>query len=311
MLSQVLDVAVRDGELSSNPCQYVNLPKITRHGKPPILLVKQWAPLFSQLLPEKHGPLFVVMLLRGVRPREALALTWGNLPTLYDDTTPETYPALSSVQALTMVERSRWTVGPVKTQSGRRLIPLPTTSEAVFRLQRQRVRSSGPDDFIFPNAAGSHQNPDTSNKAWQRTLKRHGLPPVKLYATRHSRVTVLLAAGIHRKVVAERHGHSSRSVTIEGYSHVLPSMSAGALRALPDRFAILPTERSLPMRDELSLLIESAVDELVSAASHVPSRQDASADATVLPGHPCFLHGARGGVSGVKHLAELRTSPAL
>ncbi len=235
-LSQIIDVGVRDGALPSNPCRYVELPKITRHGTPPILTVEQMGTLFPKIIGEKHGPLFVIMLLSGVRPQEALALTWRNVTTLYDDATHTAYPALAITQALTMAERTRWVVGPVKTPSSRRLIPLPASADVVLRIQRERVKACGPDDFVFAHDVGGHQNPDTIYEAWQRTLKRHGLPAVKLYATRHSSVTALLAGGIHPKVVAERHGHSSTAVTLEVYSHVLPSMQAGALRALPDSF---------------------------------------------------------------------------
>ena len=239
VLSQVLDVAVRDGVLATNPCQYVELPKIRRFGTPPILTVEQMRSLFPKILHEKHGPLFIVMLLSGVRPQEALALTWENLTTLFDDTTETTYPALSITQALTMVERSKWEVGPVKTPSSRRLIPLPVSLSVVFGVQASRTKRCRPTDFIFGHDSGSHQKPDSVYEAWQRTLKRHGLSPVKLYATRHSSVTALLAAGIHPKVVAERHGHSSTAITLEVYSHVLPSMQAAALRALPDTFGAI------------------------------------------------------------------------
>jgi integrase len=41
---------------------------------------------------------------------------------------------------------------------------------------------------------------------------------------RHTSATLLLAQGVHPKVVQERLGHSQISVTFDTYSHVLPSM---------------------------------------------------------------------------------------
>jgi integrase len=46
----------------------------------------------------------------------------------------------------------------------------------------------------------------------------------RLYDLRHSCATLLLAANEHPKVVSERLGHASVSLTLDTYSHVLPSM---------------------------------------------------------------------------------------
>jgi len=49
-----------------------------------------------------------------------------------------------------------------------------------------------------------------------------------LYGLRHSCATLMLAAGVHPKVVSERLGHSSITVTLDVYSHVLPNMQVEA-----------------------------------------------------------------------------------
>jgi integrase len=41
---------------------------------------------------------------------------------------------------------------------------------------------------------------------------------------RHTAPTLMLKQGIHPKVVQERLGHSQISLTLDTYSHVLPSM---------------------------------------------------------------------------------------
>jgi integrase len=51
---------------------------------------------------------------------------------------------------------------------------------------------------------------------------------LRLYDLRHSSATLLLAAGIHLKVAAERLGHSSIVMTLDTYSHVLPDMQKEA-----------------------------------------------------------------------------------
>jgi hypothetical protein len=72
-------------------------------------------------------------------------------------------------------------------------------------------------------------------------LRRHFKPILKraklsdnlrLYDLRHSCATLLLAANEHPKVVSERLGHASITLTLDTYSHVLPSMQQAASEKL-------------------------------------------------------------------------------
>ena len=49
---------------------------------------------------------------------------------------------------------------------------------------------------------------------------------------RHTHASLMLAAGVHPKVVSERLGHSSISVTMDIYSHVLPGLQEDAVDRL-------------------------------------------------------------------------------
>lgn len=61
------------------------------------------------------------------------------------------------------------------------------------------------------------------------TLLRAEIPTaLRLYDLRHSCATLLLAANEHPKVVSERLGHASITLTLDTYSHVLPSMQQAA-----------------------------------------------------------------------------------
>lgn len=55
---------------------------------------------------------------------------------------------------------------------------------------------------------------------------------LRLYDLRHTCATLLLAAGENPKVVAERLGHASISMTLDTYSHVLPDMQDRAAAKL-------------------------------------------------------------------------------
>jgi integrase len=53
-------------------------------------------------------------------------------------------------------------------------------------------------------------------------LKKHGLPEVRLYDTRHSHATALLTKGVNLAWVSDRLGHSDVKMTRDVYAHVLP-----------------------------------------------------------------------------------------
>jgi integrase len=53
---------------------------------------------------------------------------------------------------------------------------------------------------------------------------------------RHSAATLLLASGIHAKVVQELLGHSDIMITLNIYSHVLPSLQEDAMNRLSELF---------------------------------------------------------------------------
>ena len=102
------------------------------------------------------------------------------------------------------------------------------------RSQAEERLSKGPkyenQNLVF---AGSTGHPlDQINlvrRHFKPILKRAGLPKeFRVYDLRHSCATLLLLAGENPKVVSERLGHASITLTLDTYSHVLPSMQQRA-----------------------------------------------------------------------------------
>jgi integrase len=59
---------------------------------------------------------------------------------------------------------------------------------------------------------------------FKRLTDAAGVPPIRLHDLRHTSATLALAAGVHPKVVQERLGHSSISITLDTYSHVVKGL---------------------------------------------------------------------------------------
>jgi len=67
-------------------------------------------------------------------------------------------------------------------------------------------------------------------------LEKAGLPSIRFHDLRHSVATLLLARGVHPKVVQGILGHSQIGITMDIYSHVLPIMHQEAMGKLNEAF---------------------------------------------------------------------------
>jgi len=123
-----------------------------------------------------------------------------------------------------------------KTGKGRRRIALPTSVVESLqehkRLQAQDRELIGSDyvdqDLVFATPLGRPLPYSTVQGNHKRLLAQAGLPDVRFHDLRHTAATLLLLEGVHPKVVQERMGHSQIAMTLDTYSHLLPSMDREA-----------------------------------------------------------------------------------
>ena len=121
---------------------------------------------------------------------------------------------------------------PPKTEKSRRLVALPPSLAMLLRNHRDNQRAMrltmgaavSNNDLVFAHVDGKLLLFHSISQAWSRLAKRAGYPEVRLHDARHRHASLMLAQGVHPKVVSERLGHSSVSLTLDVYSHVLPSI---------------------------------------------------------------------------------------
>jgi integrase len=65
-----------------------------------------------------------------------------------------------------------------------------------------------------------------------RAIAAAALPNIRLHDLQHSCATILLAQGVNPRVVMETLGHSQVSLTLNTYSHVLPSLQKESARRM-------------------------------------------------------------------------------
>ena len=131
-----------------------------------------------------------------------------------------------------------------KTKAGRRRVMLTDVAIAAlrehkFRQEQDKVKAGDEwkeRDIVFHNIYGSFLNPDAVLVWYHSLLEKAGLPDMRFHDLRHSAATILLVMGVHPKVVQELLGHSTIAMTMDVYSHLLPSMHQDATNKMNDVF---------------------------------------------------------------------------
>jgi len=84
------------------------------------------------------------------------------------------------------------------------------------------------DDHVFVDELGRPYHPQRLTQMFATRARAAGLPVIKLHALRHGHATHGIEAGVDLKIMSERLGHSSYSITADIYSHVTPAVDAAA-----------------------------------------------------------------------------------
>ena len=233
MLHKALDDAIRWNLLVRNVCDAVSPPRRERYEICPLTLEQA-----QQFLTAARGhsleALFVLALSTGMRRGELLGLKWQDI----------NFQArmLQVRRIFTRALGNRYIEAEPKTEKSRRSIILPPL--AIEILTQHRVRqleaklNAGEfwqdQDLVFCTSIGTPLNPSKVVDRFKTLLKRAKLPTMRFHDLRHSAATILLSMGIHPKVVQELLGHNQISMTMDIYSHVLPTMQKEAMDKLND-----------------------------------------------------------------------------
>lgn len=88
--------------------------------------------------------------------------------------------------------------------------------------------------LVFTSSIGTPLDERNVRRSFKETLRAAELPDLRLHDLRHTTATLLLTQGVHPRVVMETLGHSQVTLTLDTYSHVLPSLQAEAAKRMDD-----------------------------------------------------------------------------
>jgi integrase len=228
---QVLELARGSGAIKTNPCDGIRLPRAVQ-AEPTFLSAEQVEALARAAVPP-YDLLVRFAAATGLRPSELCGLRVGRLNLVQG--------TVEVAEALTVIG-GRTEVGPPKSYA-RRTVGLPRSLCDDFGAHlAQRARDRGeapkPKDYVFTAPKGGPLRRDLLLKRILRpAADRAGLPPgLRVHDLRHTSVSLLIQLGAHPKVIQERLGHSSITVTMDVYGHLFPSLAEALTERLDDVF---------------------------------------------------------------------------
>lgn len=224
-VSAVLNAAVDDGLIASNPCK-------AKSVRPPALEKKKIEPwpidhvqAVIDELPERYRCLGVVAAGCGLRQGEVFGLRVRDIDYLRRRLRVEQQVKL--VKSRITIDRPKF--------GKTRVVPLPDWVAVELTEQLRRLPASG-DDLVLTSRENKPLNRNHINPyVWKPALVAAGVEPTRdngMHALRHFYASVLIDAGESASAVAEYLGHSDPGFTLRVYAHLFPSSEDRARRAI-------------------------------------------------------------------------------
>lgn len=236
MIYPALQVAVEDELIRKNPangcCKDYNGARYKKYA-----LSRQEQEYFLTLFDKyemkyrgKYKLLFKVMFGTACRIGEIIGLTWNNV-----DMKNRLIVIDHEILFRKMDGKIRFYAGNVKTENGKRIIPMTEeVYECFLRLRENRFRYrstlevDGYSDFVFVARAGTPLYPANLNKMLKRLIEKNNqdetkmmdLPHISNHIFRHTACTRMAEAGIDPRALQYFMGHGNLKEIMKTYDHV-------------------------------------------------------------------------------------------
>ncbi len=233
VVRSMLKQAAQRGHVPRNVATLVQLPRVQRQELQ-TLDEEQVRRLLEAARGTRHEALITLAVMTGLRQGELLGLRWADV----------------DIEAGTLTVRfqlnHRGEFAQPKTRAARRTMRLPTPVVEVLRAHKirqmeDRLRAGEwweDHNLVFcshrtwPKRAGTPLGHRNVFRAFKALLQKAGLPDIRFHDLRHTAATMMLAHGVNIKVAQARLGHAQINLTLDTYSHALPSMDEEAAEKL-------------------------------------------------------------------------------
>lgn len=166
----------------------------------------------------------MIAIFTGMRRGEICGLKWNNID--FENKTISIIETLYNIKDIGLI---------FDTPKSKKSIRKISISDTLIRIlkdefvrqeqQKQIDKTYNSNNVVCCNLDGTLINPDSINPKFERILNRLQLPKIRFHDLRHSHASLLLEQGAQLKVISDRLGHSTISITADIYTHVNDSIN--------------------------------------------------------------------------------------
>ena len=211
-LIRVMPYAVRHRLIDCNPVRDAERPRSQgKEGQEKaisILTPEQIRSFLEAVTDQKYKTLFLTAIMTGARQGEILGLKWSDVDF-----------SKKQISINRTFNMGRFFTP--KTKGSARQVDLaPMAAKA---LAEWKLASGGKDDnLVFSNEAGGPMNySNMVQRHYRKALKDAGIPQIRFHDLRHTYASLLLSQGENVKYIQTQMGHSSPTVTLNVYAHLM------------------------------------------------------------------------------------------
>ena len=220
VIRRALNEAIKWGLIYKNPCSGVTPPRPEK-SVPEVWSVEQAQEFLQAVRDHRWYAIYLIGLTTGARRGEILGLEWENID--FDRKSVGIQKTISEI-------RGRVVVGKPKTKRSRRVISLP---DIVIDSLKALGRGTG---FVFTTSKNTPITPRNLLRHYYSVLDNLDIPKIRFHDLRHTAATILLTKDVHPKKVQELLGHSSITLTLDTYSHVIKGIHSEAAEKMDGVF---------------------------------------------------------------------------
>ena len=220
-LGQIMAYAVRHRYISYNPFKDAERPKgqgEIKGQKTRILTPEEINTFLEKVTNQKCRTLFRLAIFSGARQGELLGLKWSDVD--WEN---------SQIHIQRTFNNDAWYS--TKTETSNRKIDLGP--KMLIDLKKWKLACPESKlNLIFPNKVGNPINHNNLvNRHFNPALKAAGLHRIRFHDLRHTYASLLIEQGENIKYIQNQLGHSSPTVTLNVYAHLMkPTNQAAAIR---------------------------------------------------------------------------------
>lgn len=217
LLSAAYDHAIFIGQLDTNPCKRISLPKLT--PKDIRIFYLDEIPKFLEAIADvdlNEKVAYELALFLGLRRSEILGLKEADVDI---------------VKGLVYVHSTRHRVNGVdieqdtKTKKSTRILALPDILilDLARLIETHRQFKYESVDFLIQDGFGNALGSQALSSRLSRLEQKKGLPNVTLHGLRHTYASLLHSQGVDMANISAELGHSNLATTMNIYTHIFQS----------------------------------------------------------------------------------------